>query len=341
MNQITNKTILIFGGTGSLGYELVKRYLTTNIIYNFSRDECKHWQMKLDFQEKMYNINNTNEKNLNFIIGDIINKNKVEETLLRVNPNIIIIASAMKHIDQCEYNTDQSLNTNLLGIKNILDLVELHQNMLNKLETVLFVSSDKACSPINVYGMCKALSETLIVEKSYYIKNIKFINIRYGNVLNSRGSIIPTLHNIGNDKTKIVFYLTDENMTRFVMTLEQSVDLIEYGILKGESGDTIIPKLISLKVKDLIEIFADKYNKPIKTIGIKPGEKLCESLINLSQSARICKKEDYIHIKSGFDFSLNYNNEGINYTNLTDYNSTINPLTKNELYEYLQKLNLL
>jgi len=123
--------------------------------------------------------------------------------------------------------------------------------------------------------------------------------------------------------------------------LEQSVDLIEYGILKGESGDTIIPKLISLKVKDLIEIFADKYNKPIKTIGIKPGEKLCESLINLSQSARICKKEDYIHIKSGFDFSLNYNNEGINYTNLTDYNSTINPLTKNELYEYLQKLNLL
>jgi FlaA1/EpsC-like NDP-sugar epimerase len=153
--------------------------------------------MKLDFN------NNTN---LNFIIGDIINSNKIEETLLRVKPNIIIIASAMKHIDQCEYNTDQSLNTNLLGVKNILDFVEKHRIELSGiLETVLFVSSDKACSPINVYGMCKALSETLIIEKSYYIKEFKFVNIRYGNVLNSRGSIIPLLHTIGSDDSKQFF----------------------------------------------------------------------------------------------------------------------------------------
>jgi UDP-N-acetylglucosamine 4,6-dehydratase len=326
--MISNKTILLFGGTGSLGYEFVNRYIGANIIYNYSRDECKHWKMKLDFN---------NNPNLHFIIGDIINKNKVEESILRIKPNIIVIASAMKHIDQCEYNTDQSLNTNLLGVKNILDVVELHKDVLNgKLETVLFVSSDKACSPINVYGMCKALSETLIVEKSLYVKNFKFVNIRYGNVLNSRGSIIPLLHTIGNDNNKTCFTITDDNMTRFVMTLEQSVDLIEHTILNGESGDTVVPKLVSMKVKDLIEIFSEIYNKHVVNIGIKPGEKLLESLINCSQSARIEKNGDYTHIKSIFNF-----NKPINENELIDYNSKINPLSKDELKIYLINLKLI
>jgi UDP-glucose 4-epimerase len=326
--MLNNKKILLFGGTGSLGYEIVKRYISNNIIYNFSRDECKHWKMSLDFN---YN------SNLNFIIGDIINKNKIEETILRTKPNIIIIASAMKHINQCELNTDQSLNTNLLGVKNILDVVELNKLHLNGiLETVLFVSSDKACSPINVYGICKALSETLIIEKSHYIKDFKFINIRYGNVLNSRGSIIPLLHCIGKDVNKSEFTLTHENMTRFVMTLEQSVDLIEHAIIYGNSGDTVIPKLISMKVKDLIELFSEKYNKPIKVIGLKHGEKLLESLINHTQSARVVENGDYKYIKSVFDF-----NENISEKNLMDYNSKINPLTKDELRVYLNNLNLL
>jgi len=326
--MILNKTILIFGGTGSLGYELVKRYIDNNIIYNYSRDECKHWQMKLDFNHN---------KNLNFIIGDVINKNKIEETLLRIKPNIIIIASAMKHIDQCEYNTDQSLNTNLLGVKNILDLIEIHKMTLKDiLQTVLFVSSDKACSTINVYGMCKALSETLIVEKSYYIKDFKFVNIRYGNVLNSRGSIIPLLHTIGSDPNKECFTLTNDKMTRFVMTLEQSVHLIEHTIINGESGDTVIPKLISMNVKDLVELFSEKYNKPIKITGIKPGEKLLESLINKSQSGRIKINGEYTHIKSIYDFT-----EEICEDKLNDYNSKINPLNKEQLHEYLKNLNLI
>jgi len=326
--MIENKTILVFGGTGSLGYEIVKRYIDKNVIYNYSRDECKHWKMKLDFNHN---------KNLNFIIGDIINEKKVAETLLRIKPNLIIIASAMKHIDQCEYNTDQSLNTNLLGVKNILDLVEKHQEILNEfLETVLFVSSDKACSPINVYGMCKALSETLVVEKSYYLKKIKFVNIRYGNVLNSRGSIIPLLHTIGSDTEKKYFTLTNDRMTRFVMTLEQSVDLIEHAMINGESGDTVIPKLISMNVKDLVELFSEKYNKPIKLTGIKPGEKLLESLINKSQSARIKINGEYTHIKSIYNF-----NETIDETTLNDYNSKINPLNKEQLNNFLIGLNLI
>ena len=326
--MISNNKILLFGGTGSLGYEIVKRYIDNNIIYNYSRDECKHWKMKLDYN---------NNKNLNFIIGDIINRDKIEETLLRIKPNIIIIASAMKHIDQCEYNTDQSLNTNLLGVKNVLDLVEKHQILLDgTLQTVLFVSSDKACSPINVYGMCKALSETLVIEKSYYVKQFKFVNIRYGNVLNSRGSIIPLLHTIGSDDSKKMFTLTNDKMTRFVMTLEQSVDLIEHTLINGESGDTVIPKLISMNVKDLVELFSEKYNKPIKITGLKPGEKLLESLINKTQSGRIKINGEYTHIKSIYSF-----NESIDETSLNDYNSKINPLNKEELREYLNKLILL
>jgi UDP-N-acetylglucosamine 4,6-dehydratase len=325
--MLENKTILLFGGTGSLGYEFTNRYINSNVIYNFSRDECKHWTMKLDFHHN---------PNLQFIIGDIINLEKVHNAISRVNPDIIIIASAMKHIDQCELNQEQCINTNLLGVKNILNTVEILKDKL-KVECVLFVSSDKACSPINTYGMCKAMSEQLVIEKAYYNPEIKWVNIRYGNVLNSRGSIIPLLHNIGNDSGKPHFTITHPDMSRFVMTLSQSVDLIEYAILKGHSGDTIIPQLISMQVIDLIELFAEKYNKPIARIAIRPGEKMMESLINETQSNRLEFKNNYYHIKSV------HNKNTSNYTTNTikDYNSKMNPLSKSELKQYLESHNLL
>jgi UDP-glucose 4-epimerase len=324
--DIVNKTILIFGGTGSLGYELNKRYVNTNKIYNFSRDECKHWEMKLYF--------NSNP-NMHFIIGNVADRSIVETTIHRIKPDIIIIASAMKHIDQCEVNTAESLKTNLLGTQNIIDSIEAQSSKLSNLETVIFVSSDKACSPINNYGMCKALSETLMIEKAHYVPTIKFINVRYGNVLNSRGSIIPLLHKLGNDSDKQYFTLTSSDMTRFVMTLEQSVDLIEHGILNGESGDTIIPKLISMNVIDLIEIFSEKYNKPIKNTGLRSGEKLLESLINKTQSGRLIKNGDYMHIKSAIQYPNVINDD------MKDYNSKLNPLSKEDLRTYLESLNLL
>ena len=316
--MLQNKKILIFGGTGSLGYSLVKRYINDNIIYNFSRDENKHWKMKLDF---------SHNKNLFFIIGDIYNDLKIKETLSRVNPDIVIIASAMKHIDQCELNMSECINTNLLGIKNILDSIEtLSLSSLSSLSNVIFISSDKACNPINAYGMCKSLSELLVIEKSYYIKNINFCNVRYGNVLNSRGSIIQLLHEIGKNHKE--FQITDERMTRFVMTLEQSVNLIEYAILNGESGDTIIPQLISMRLVDLFKIFSEKYNKPINIVGLRPGEKMYESLINETQSSRIIQNNNYYHIKSIHKKDCNFDN--IEYK---DYNSNSNILSYDTLKE--------
>jgi FlaA1/EpsC-like NDP-sugar epimerase len=215
-----------------------------------------------------------------------------------------------------------------------LDSIEEDTN--SDLTKVIFVSSDKACSPINNYGLCKALSETLIIEKAHYVKKVNFLNVRYGNVLNSRGSIIPLLHKIGSDENKKFFNLTSEKMTRFVMTLKDSVDLIEYAILNGESGDTIIPKLVSMNVKDLLELFSKKYNKEIKVTGLRSGEKILESLINETQSGRVVKKvNDYMHIKSAIEYPNILNND------IRDYNSLINPLTKIELEVYLKELYLL
>jgi FlaA1/EpsC-like NDP-sugar epimerase len=324
---MNNETILLFGGTGSLGYALNTRYHESNTIYNFSRDECKHWEMKLNFKQ---------HPNIHFIIGNVADKSIVEQTILRIKPTIIIIASAMKHIDQCEINTGESLKTNLLGTQNIVDVIERQTPVLQSvLKTIIFVSSDKACSPINNYGLCKALSETFMIEKAHYVKEFKFVNVRYGNVLNSRGSIIPLLHKLcQNPKTEYIT-LTHENMTRFVMTLEQSVDLIEYAILNGESGDTVIPKLVSMNVKDLMEIFSEKYNKPIKITGLRSGEKMLESLINETQSSRLVSNGDYSHIKSCIEYPNIINNK------LQDYNSKINPLTKYELKDYLKSLHLL
>lgn len=321
-----NNNILIIGGSGSLGNEIITRYLSNNKITNYSRDECKHWEMKLRYH---------NNPNLCFIIGDIRDKERVRDAISKTKPNIIIIAAAMKHIDQCELATHECIQTNLLGIKNVLDVVDAHKEIyMDFLKTICFISTDKACSPVNIYGMAKAMSETLMVEKSYYIKEFKFVCVRYGNVLNSRGSIIPILHNIGKDPEAKEFKLTHQDMTRFVMTLEQSVDLIEHAITNCDSGDIVIPELISMNVKDLIEIFCEMYNKSYVITGLRPGEKMLESLINETQSMRmIIDNKKYHRIKQ------NYINQILN-NEPKEYNSKLNPLTKEELKEYLQKLEL-
>ena len=324
-----NKHILIIGGTGSLGYQLCKTYLdvSTNRITVVSRDECKHWKMGLDF--------NKNPR-LQFVIGDIRNKEKMRQTLIRTKPNIIIMAAAMKHIDRCEYESNECIETNIRGTQNILDCIEVEESILrNTLEAVSFISTDKACSPVNIYGMSKAISEGLMIEKALYIKTIKFVTVRYGNVLNSRGSIIPTLHKMGKDDNVKNFFITDDRMTRFVMTLDQSVSLINHALFKAESGDIVIPRLISCNIKDMIELFSEKYNKPIIKKGIRPGEKMLESLINETQSLRLVNGENgYMYIKPC------WNTNALN-TDLRDYNSKINPLNKIELKKFLINLKLL
>jgi UDP-glucose 4-epimerase len=319
-----DKKILIFGGSGSLGNKFIETYIQTNSITNYSRDECKHWKMSLRYKTDK----------LSFIIGDIRNYDSVENAILREQPHLIVIMAALKHIDRCEYAIQECISTNCMGPMNVLNAVEKNNDRLRDLECVVMVSTDKACEPTNAYGMAKALAESAIVEKSLFIKNRKFVNIRYGNVLNSRGSIIPILHEKGRDPAVTEYILTHPDMTRFVMTLEQSVDLINYAYTHGESGDIIIPELISMRLIDLIEIFSEKYNKPIKITGLRPGEKMLESLISETQAMRLVKTEDgYMHIKPPYKNLLV--TEGV-----MNYNSKLNPLTKDELLDYLNKFGV-
>jgi UDP-N-acetylglucosamine 4,6-dehydratase/5-epimerase len=319
-----NKKILIFGGTGSLGNKLIERHVKNNKIINFSRDECKHWKLEQKFINYINKIEN--------IIGDIRSKKRVKETIKLINPDIIIIASALKHIDRCEYASSECINTNIIGIQNILDAISELDNLNCK--NVVFISTDKACSPVNLYGMCKAISEKMIIEKAKNAKNIKYNIVRYGNVLNSRGSIIPFLHNLGKNKKNSHFTLTDERMTRFIMTLEESCKLIEYTIENGQNGEVIIPSIKSMKVKDMFEIFSEIYKKPIKITGLRPGEKLYESLINGTQHLCTYINNDYFHIQPTFYKKL-LNKEQ------KDINSNFNLLSKEKLKKLLLDLNLI
>ena len=324
--SIVKQKILIIGGTGSLGTKLTERYLENNELYLYSRDECKHWTMQIEFK---------NHPNLHFIIGNIADKEKIKQTIVRHNFDIIIMAAALKHVDKCEYETDQCMNTNLFGTKNVLDEIENNLKLLTNLKKVCFISTDKACSPVNIYGMTKAASECLMIEKAKYIPSIKFVSVRYGNVLNSRGSIIPMLHKLGQESDVSHYKITDRRMTRFVMTLDQSVDLVEHALLHGQSGDVVIPRLISCNIPDLIEIFSEIYNKPIVDDKLRPGEKMLESLINETQSMRLENGPDgYMYIRPPFKNVMNQ-------CEVRDYNSKINPLSKDELKEYLVDLKLI
>lgn len=316
--------IMIFGGSGSLGNKLIEIYLNNNTIVNFSRDENKHWLMELKYKSK----------NLKNIIGDIRDFDKVQQSIIRTNPNIIIIAAALKHIDRCEYEINECLDTNIKGLQNVLKVIEINRSNLSNLKTVCFVSTDKACSPVNAYGMSKAICETLMVEKSKYITDIKFVTVRYGNVLNSRGSIIPILENKGNDPDCQEFLLTHPEMTRFIMTLEDSVKLIEYAILKGNTGEIIIPKLNAMYIKDIVEIFSEKYKKPIKITHLRSGERMFEALINETQSMKTIEKNNYYHILPSYDSEIINNS-------VYEYSSRQNILNKTQLQQYLVNVNLL
>ncbi len=295
---------LIFGGAGSLGTELTRNILKNEyeMIHIASRDEAKHWELKNTFQ---------NNSRIKTYICDVRNEHRVKEIFLRVKPDTIIIAQALKQVDTCEYFPEESVDTNIIGVKNIFNVIkELGLSNIYTPKEVCFVSTDKACGAINVYGMCKSIAEKLTfnISKIFKENNIdtKFIVTRYGNVISSKGSIIPLFIKQAIDPNTKSFTVTHPEMTRFMMTLQESVDLIFYAIKHGESGDLWVPKLPSMNIKDLAEIFSETYGKDIKIIGIRPGEKLHEIMLNDDEDRRSCDhdkkymviKEDPEHTKA-------------------------------------------
>jgi UDP-N-acetylglucosamine 4,6-dehydratase len=271
---------LIIGGTGSLGRKLIERLLPTDDVAVYSRDEAKHWTIK---NELTAGPLAPRLSSLRFYVGDVRDPHRLHDVIRQYQPTVIIIAAALKQVDTCELSPSESVHTNLQGTQNVIDVVNSRAS--DAIEAVLFVSTDKACSPVNVYGMCKSISERIVTSQARTgLSDVRYLAVRYGNVLESRGSIIPLFKYQGEHGTCLT--VTDPEMTRFLMTLDDSVDLIQTTLTYGISGETWIPRLPSMKVGHLADIFSRKYGKPIKYIDVRPGEKTHEDLINLSESVR-------------------------------------------------------
>jgi len=288
-----DKIILIIGGTGALGKTLTKRYYQDNKIIILSRDEHKHVAM-----ERVY-------PDVTYCIGDVKDKASLLQALNDHKPQVVINTAALKHVPICESNPYESVKTNIIGHKNLIDSVAVCNHQI---ETLMFISTDKACAPINVYGQCKAISERLYVdfankqtslaEGDYSKPLIKVCLCRYGNVLESTGSVIPFFKDLLNEG-KIELPITHKDMTRFLLTLDHAVDLIEWSYEHPEShGKIVIPKIKALKITDIAKSLGKAFGGEVtlKYVGIRPGEKLHEAMISETESFRTKEYDHYYMI---------------------------------------------
>ena len=306
-----NKTILILGGTGALGNTLTERYYKDNDIIIFSRDEHKQVNMKQKFKYVTYQI------------GDVKDKESVLQSFNEYKPDVVINTAALKHVPVCEENPYESVKTNIIGHKNLIDCVSLSKHQI---ETLMFISTDKACKPINVYGMCKSISERLYIDFAQKQSDIKVVLCRYGNVLESTGSVIPFFKGL-LDKGRKSLPITDDRMTRFLLSLEESVDLIDWAFNHSEShGKIVVPKIKSLKVVDLAREIAKTYgfdNIDLDMVGIRPGEKLHEEMVSLEESLRTIEYEKYFMITNDIInrdiFSFSSDNALMSEDEVTDF----------------------
>jgi UDP-N-acetylglucosamine 4,6-dehydratase (inverting) len=271
MEYIANKSILITGGTGSLGKALATHILTNHpdvkklVIY--SRDEQKQYQMAQDFPSHKY-------PQIRFLIGDVRDR----ERLIRAFKDIdyVIHAAAMKHVPIAEYNPDECVKTNIHGAQNVIDAC-----LQTNVERVVALSTDKACAPINLYGATKLASDKLFVAANNITgwNPIRFSVVRYGNVMGSNGSVIPFFI---NKKKEGILPITDPEMTRFNISLDGGVDMVMHALEHAWGGEIFIPKIPSYKIMDIAKAIGPKCEH--KVIGIRPGEKVHEEMITPSDS---------------------------------------------------------
>lgn len=295
-----NKTVLITGGTGSLGHTLVKRLMSNGDdvpkkIIIFSRDEAKQHAMKLEWANLKAATDNIYYHNfdqiLSFRIGDVKDYNSLLEPVKEAD--IIIHAAALKQVPVCEYFPEESLKTNVMGDINLIRALKETEN---KVSTVIGISTDKACKPINTYGICKALQERLLINANLNSK-IRFICVRYGNVLASRGSVIPLFRDQIENGGPVT--ITTKDMTRFFLNLDNAVDIVFDALKHAKRGEIYVPIVPSAKITDLAELIMEKAkNVAIKYTGIRPGEKIHEVLISEEEIFNTYKKGNYYVIQS-------------------------------------------
>jgi UDP-glucose 4-epimerase len=291
--MFNNKTLLITGGTGSFGNAVLKRFLNTEIkeIRIFSRDEKKQDDMRNYYK---------NEK-IKYFIGDVRNKRSLDSAMKGVD--YVFQAAALKQVPSCEFFPMEAVKTNVVGCENVIDSA-----IESGVKRVIVLSTDKAVYPINAMGMSKALSEKIMVAKSRNLNGCSTIlsGTRYGNVMASRGSVIPLF--IEQIKSGKPVTITDPNMTRFMMTLNDAVDLVLFAFTNGQQGDIFVQKSPASTIEVLARALKELYkaDNEIKIIGTRHGEKLYETLVNREEMTKAENLENYYRIPADTR-DLNYN----------------------------------
>jgi UDP-glucose 4-epimerase len=316
MSLFTGKTLMITGGTGSFGNVVLNRFLNTDIgeIRIFSRDEKKQDDMRHEFQSKMPEV----ADKIKFYIGDVRDLQSVRSAMHGVD--YIFHAAALKQVPSCEFFPMEAVRTNVIGTDNVLTAA-----IEEKVECVICLSTDKAAYPINSMGMSKAIEEKVAIAKSRMSGKTKICCTRYGNVMCSRGSVIPRC--IDQIKAGNPITVTEPNMTRFIMSLEEAVDLVLFAFENGENGDLLIKKApactIQTQAEAVCELFGGK-KEDIKVIGIRHGEKMYETLLTNEECAKAVDMGDFYRVPAD-NRGLNYDKyfkEGDDRRNtLTEFNS--------------------
>ena len=318
MSLFTNKTLLITGGTGSFGNAVLNRFLQTDIkeIRVFSRDEKKQDDMRHEFQAKMPEV----AEKIKFYIGDVRDISSVKNAMHGVD--YIFHAAALKQVPSCEFFPIEAVKTNVLGTENVLTAA-IDAGVKN----IVCLSTDKAAYPVNAMGTSKAMMEKVIVAKSRTIEpeKTKICCTRYGNVMCSRGSVIPLwIEQIKNGQP---ITITAPDMTRFIMSLEEAVDLVLFAFENGCSGDILVQKApactIEVLAKAVVELFGDK-DTEIKVIGIRHGEKMYETLLTNEECSNAIDLGEFYRVpsdKRGLNYDKYFKDGDTNRNVLTEFNS--------------------
>ncbi len=316
MGLFTGKTLMITGGTGSFGNAVLNRFLKTDIgeIRIFSRDEKKQDDMRHEFQAKMPEA----AEKIKFYIGDVRDIQSVKNAIHGVD--YIFHAAALKQVPSCEFFPIEAVKTNVLGTENVLTAA-----IDEGVKTVICLSTDKAAYPVNAMGTSKAMMEKVIVAKSRSSAKTKICCTRYGNVMCSRGSVIPLW--IDQIRNKQPITLTEPSMTRFIMSLEEAVDLVLFAFEHGESGDILVQKApactIQVQAEAVCELF-DGDKNDIKIIGIRHGEKIYETLLTNEECANAIDMGNFYRVpcdKRGLNYDKYFKHGDTERNTLSEFNS--------------------
>jgi len=299
MMLFENKVVVITGGTGSLGKVLTKRILTGSHgtpkkIIIFSRDEAKQHEMRLEYLQRRAATDEVIFKNfqeiLEFRIGDVRDYSSVVSVLKHAD--IVINAAALKQVPSCEYFPYEAVRTNIEGAENIVRAIREHSL---KVDTVVGVSTDKACKPVNVMGMTKSVQEKVFIAANITCPETRFICVRYGNVLASRGSVIPLFHE--QIKNGGPLTITTKDMTRFLLPLNRAVDTIFNALERALPGETFVPKVPACNMVTLAQALIGERKIEIVYTGIRPGEKIDEIMLSDEEAPRAYQSGEYYAIQ--------------------------------------------